>query len=467
MDIDLGFGLIIAGVIILAVMLVAVIMFALSRYQTCSSNEILVKYGQVGKDKTSIQMHGGGTFVWPVIQQYARLSLDPINSDIDLNGALSKQNIRVNVPSSFTYAIGTTSELMSAAAERLLHKSSNEIRGVASEIIFGQLRATIATMDIEEINSDREKFERLVVDNIDGELRKVGLALINTNIQDITDESGYIEALGKEAAARAVNEAVVKVAAHDRDGAQGAAEAKAEERKAVADANAKAVQGENTAAIIEADSVAERKVREAEARRLSDAAEAVKRAEADKEGYAAEKAAEETRAERDKATQFANEVVPAQIAAEKLVVEAKADEDAAKHEAEAIRAKERAPLQGKAEGFRDIVEAAGGDPKAAAMLLIVEQLPNIVRAQAEAIQNIDFGEITVIGGGQSGAEGAANFLRSTTSMLPELHAIAEAAGLKLPDFLGAVQDSRNLKAPTKESADESSATDSSTEVEEM
>lgn len=450
MEFDFGLGLIIFGIVVLAVMLFSAVMFVLSRYQTCSSNEVLVIYGQVGKGNASRQIHGGGAFVWPVIQKYARMSMDPINSEIDLRGALSKQNIRVNVPSSFTFAIGTTPELMAAAAERLLHKNEEGVREVARDIIFGQLRATIATMEIEEINSDREKFERLVQENIDGELRKVGLALINTNIQDITDESGYLEALGKEAAAKAINDAKVKVAQSNRDGAKGEADAKAEERKSVADAEARAIQGENEAGIVEADSVAARKVREAEAKRRSDAAEAVQTADAEREGYVAEKLAEEARAERDKATQYANEVVPALIAAEKLVVQAKAQEDAAKHEAEAVRAKERAPLEGKAEGFKAIVDAAGGDAKAAAMLLIVEQLPKIVEAQAAAIANIDFGEITVIGGGSSGAEGAANFLRSTTSMLPELHTIAKAAGIELPDFMGALKTSNTPEGGSTE-----------------
>ena len=171
--------------------------------------------------------------------------------DIRLEAALSKQNIRVNVPSRFTFGIGTTLELMNNAAERLLSLSTAQIEETAKDIIFGQLRATIATMDIEEINGDRETFESRVLENIESELMKIGLRLINVNISDITDESGYIEALGQRAAAEAINKARIQVAEQDRNGAVGSANAEQDRRVRVASANAKAVTGENEAKAIE------------------------------------------------------------------------------------------------------------------------------------------------------------------------------------------------------------------------
>lgn len=70
----------------------------------------------------------------------------------------------------------------------------------------------IATMAIEEINSDRDKFLENISQNVDSELKKIGLKLINVNVTDIKDESGYIEVLGKEAAAKTINEAKISVA---------------------------------------------------------------------------------------------------------------------------------------------------------------------------------------------------------------------------------------------------------------
>lgn len=456
------------GVGLLILMTVVMIVMIMTRYKRCASNQVLVKFGKVGGDKSSVQIHGGATFVWPVIQDFEYMSLEPIGTEIDLKGALSKQNIRVNVPSSFTFAIGTTEELMAAAAERLLGMSRDKIETAAQEIIFGQLRATIATMDIEEINGDREKFEKQVMENIETELKKIGLCLINVNISDITDESGYLEALGKEAASKAVNEALVKVAENDRTGATGEANANAERRKsvaeaetagekgyseaeaakrtAVADAKAIAVTAENTAAVVEANSKSERDVAEATANKIADAAKAVASAEALAEGYSAEQAAEEKRAERDKAAQYANVVVPAEIAKQKAIINAEADKQAEVLAGEAKGEARQAELAGEAKGLEAIVAAAGGNAKDAAMLMIVQQLPAIVDAQARAISNIDFDKIVVIGGGDNGAGGAADFMRSMANSLPGLHELAEAAGLKLPDFMGA-QDEPKLPAP--------------------
>lgn len=428
--------LIIAAASVFVVTLVA----AMTRYKTCPSNAILVKYGKVGKNKSSIPYHGGATFVWPLIQQYAFLDLTPITTDINLQGALSKQNIRVAVPSRITYGVGITPELMNAAAERLLDRSQAEIESLASEIIFGQLRATIATMDIEEINADREAFESKAMKNIETELKKIGLMLININISDVRDESGYIDALGKKAASRAVNDAKVEVAGRDRDGAAGAAEAKQDERAKVADANARAVIGENTAKVTEANSHAERRTKEAEAERMGTAAELVTKANAKKEGYTAEKEAEDARAERDRSTQQADIIIPAEIEKQKVVIEAEADMEqqilAGKGRGEAFQAE----LEGQAKGFEAIVQAAGGNVDKAAMLMIVDKLDKIAELQAKAISNIKFDKIVVMDGGGNGQNGSttANWLSGITKALPGLHEFAEMAGVRLPDMLGSI-----------------------------
>ena len=288
-------------VALLVVVFVVAVIAAASRIKTCPSDQILVKYGQVGGARMAKAIHGGTTFIWPVVQGFRFLDLTPMTVDIDLRGALSKQNIRVNVPSRFTFGIGTVEELMNNAAERLLSLDNPQIEDTAKDIIYGQLRATIAMMDIEEINGDREKFESRVLENIESELMKIGLRLINVNISDITDESGYIEALGQRAAAEAINKAKVDVAQQERDGAVGSAQAEQDQRVRVAEANAQAVTGENQAKAMEAASQADLREAEAEARRRGDAAEAVKHAAADQEGFHAEREAEVARAERDRA----------------------------------------------------------------------------------------------------------------------------------------------------------------------
>lgn len=433
--------------LVLAVVLVGTFLAAMSRYKTCPPNKLLVIHGKTGQGSAKV-LHGGAAFVWPLIQQYSYLSVAPLTSDIPLRGALSRQNIRVSVPSRVTYAVGTTPTLMTAAAEKLLGLSEEEIEATAKEIIYGQLRAVIATLTIEELNQDRDAFERTVQENLDTELAKVGLRLINVNIADIQDESGYIEALGKKASATAVNQALIEVAEQERKGATGQAEAKQHERTAVAAADASAVKGENDAQALIEKSNADLAEVKAENKRRADAAASVKAAAAQAEGYQAEREAEMLRAERNRATEMADKVVPAEIRRQTVVIEAEAARDQERLRGEgdgqAMLARMRGEAEGmyevlakKAEGLKLIVEAAGGDPDKAAMLLIVEQLPQIVEAQAKAISNIGFEKIVVYdGGGSQGGSRTANWLQGLTKVLPPIHDFANMAGVKLPAMLG-------------------------------
>ena len=201
------------------------LLFLAKQFRRCPSNRILVIYGsKVGPTGAAKCLHGGGTFVIPLIQDYTYLSLEPITIDIDLRSALSKKNIRVNVPSTFTIGISTIPDIMANAAERLLGLGIKEINNQAQDIILGQMRLVLATLSIEEINQDREKFLDLVNKNVNFELNKIGLEVINVNIRDITDESGYIEAIGKKAAAEAINIAKVEVAQQEKSGSIGEAQ---------------------------------------------------------------------------------------------------------------------------------------------------------------------------------------------------------------------------------------------------
>lgn len=236
-------------IVVIAVILFVglfVTIFLASRYRRCPSNRILVIWG-TGSSSSAQCFHGGGKFVWPVIQDFAYMSLEPLVIEIPLQGALSLNNIRVNVPSTFTVGISKSPVLMSNAAERLLGLSPHAIQEQAQDIILGQLRLVIATLSIEEINKDREKFMNLVNENVAEEINKIGLTLINVNIRDITDESGYIEAIGKRAAAEAINRAKVEVAQQEREGSVGEAAAVRERNVRVAEEKALAEQGQKNA----------------------------------------------------------------------------------------------------------------------------------------------------------------------------------------------------------------------------
>ena len=132
-------------------LVVSTIIFLASRYKRCPSDKILVVYGKVGEGQSANCIHGGGAFIWPLIQDYAYISLTPMTISIPLQKALSMQNIRINVPSTFTVGISTDPEVMTSAAERLLHLTQLQIEEMAKEIIFGQLRLTVASLTIEQI----------------------------------------------------------------------------------------------------------------------------------------------------------------------------------------------------------------------------------------------------------------------------------------------------------------------------
>jgi len=239
--------LLLSSVGIGGIILILVGGFLLSRYKRCPSNRVLVIYGKVGKGKSAKCVHGGGAFVLPIIQDWKYLHLSPLPIEIDLRGALSKQNIRINTPSTFTVGVSTRPEIMVNAAERLLALSDDEVRTQAVDIILGQLRLVIATLTIEEINQDREQFLQLINKHVAVELNKIGLELINVNIKDITDESGYIEAIGKKAAAEAINLARVEVAQQEKSGAIGESKALREKEVQVAHETAQSEEGQKDA----------------------------------------------------------------------------------------------------------------------------------------------------------------------------------------------------------------------------
>lgn len=445
---------VLVAISIIAVVLLATIIVILSRYRKCPSDKVMVIYGKVGSDidgqtKSAKCIHGGAAFIIPVLQSYQYMDLTPISISVDLTQALSKQNIRIDVPSRFTVGISTEPGVMQNAAERLLGLRLNEIQELAKDIIFGQLRLIIATMDIEEINTDRDKFLLAVSNNVEIELKKIGLRLINVNVTDITDDSGYIEALGKEAAAKAINDAKKSVAEKHRDGEIGQANAHMDQRVQVAAADASAIDGENTAKIEVAQSEARRREKEAEALKLAMAAEAVQAAKAKQEAYIAQQEAEMTRAQLEKATQTADVLISAQIMKEQAEIAAEAEAEVmrrkARGEADAIYAKLEAEARGsreilakQAEGMKLLVEAAGQNADAAVKLIIADKLEELTRIQVEAIKNIKIDKVTVWdnGGNDQGKTSTANFLSGMLKSVPPLNELFQQSGMELPSFLG-------------------------------
>ena len=232
-----GLGFAAIGAVLGLVVFFGMVMLFVSRYKRCPANRVLVISGRVGGEQSARCISGGGAFIWPVIQEYAYLSLEPMQINIPLKDALSFENIRVAVPSVFTVAVGSESEVRQNAAMRLLGRPQDAIMKDAQDIIFGQLRQVIASMTIDQINRDRDGFLHKIQLSLEPELKKIGLVLINVNIHDLRDESGYIEAIGRKAAATAVQQARGDVADQERMGEVRVAEAEREKLVLVANAN--------------------------------------------------------------------------------------------------------------------------------------------------------------------------------------------------------------------------------------
>lgn len=485
--------LILGGFLVLLCILLLI--FFISRYRRCPSDKILVVYGKTGGEQSAKCYAGGAAFVWPVIQDYRYLDLTPISIDVNLQDALSKQNIRVSVPAQFTVGVSNKPNLMIAAAERLLALEQAAIRSLAHDIIMGQMRLVIANMDIEELNTDRDKFVESVYRNVGNELNKIGLELINVNVTDIQDESGYISALGKEAAAKAINDAKIKVANETRTGAIGQAEAQQDERTKVADANSRAEIGEANAnqmqriSIAEANSKAEigeaeaiaiategknnsnikiaqsnaaRDIEIAEAERQATAARKVAAAKALQEAYNAEKAAEDARATMELAKKQADIVVDADIEKQKAIIaaqaEAERERETAKGEADAVLAKYKAQAEGQealltkqAEGFKKLVDAAGGDPQSAIGYLMIDKLTELAKIQTSAIKDLDIDKVVVYDNGDG--KGVGNFVQGLYGMMPQLNDFLSQSGMSLPKALVQNLDGENEATPLALSED--------------
>ena len=290
---------ILIGVIAFVLILSTVVV--ISRYVKCKPNEILIKYGKLGSGKADAVksakiVHGKGTFVIPIIQGYATMSLEPIQMNLDFKGALSAENIRVDVPTNLTVAIDTEDAMMQTAAERLLGMDQRAIQNLVSEVIYGQMRIVIAKLTISEMNTDRDKFQQMISENVTNELKKYGLKLMNINIVNIQDAANIIVNMGKEAAAKTENEALFRIAEQEKVGKSRIAKENKEKEIAVAEADA-----EEKSKVAEANKTRDLNIASAERERIT----GIEKAKAEKETNVAKAIAEkdakvaEANADRD------------------------------------------------------------------------------------------------------------------------------------------------------------------------
>lgn len=353
--------LIVAGVIV--VLVVVTFIGLLSRYRKCASDEILVVFGKAGKKKVvnektgkteevilpSKIIHGGGTFVMPVIQDWAKMSLKPIQIQVMVEG-VSSQMIKVRIPVTLTTGIGTDQVLMQNAASRFLTAKTSEISDQIKDILIGEVRSLMATMTIEEINADRIKFIGKAKENIETELNKVGFSIININNADISDDANYIKNLGQKAATKALAQAQADIAEEKKKGDIQIAETNKQREIAVADAEKErettVAQTKQEQEVKVAEINQEKAIRLAEAEKNKQAGIAEQKAEQEASIARANTQAESAKAEAESqrianvaksASEAASKKAAADAEAEANVAKAKAEADSKKAEAEALK----------------------------------------------------------------------------------------------------------------------------------
>ena len=484
------------AILICAVVALVVIstFVVLSRYRKCRPDEILIKYGRTGKDGAAKIITGGGAFIWPIIHSYATMSLRPVQLQLDIKEAAAKGMIRTNVPTNISVVISNEPDLQQIAVKRLLGMSDQELRELIKETIYGQVRMVIARMSVEELNGNRDKFSQEVEINVNNELKKYGLELKTINIQDIRDNAKIIDNLGEQAKAEADKIAQVNIATQkrekmiqvaeqqrieeatvantnkekeiaiaeterdrdtaiadaERDRETAVAKAQAEKEASIAEAEAKrdvrnaeaiktAKLGENKAAEAIAKSQAELAVVQAEAVQKKGEADAVAAASVKRRTEEENQKVEAARAKKVEAALRADEIVPAEIArnkveieadavAEKAKREAKGQADAillkAKAEAEAIRLKGEAEgaakaalLKADADNFTQMLEASQTHPEIAVQFKMVDNYVKIAEAQAEAYQNLKLGDVKVYGNADTAGDFMSKLMGSIAPVL--------------------------------------------------
>lgn len=341
---------------ILAVLVILTVCLLLSRYRRSAPDELLVVYGKAGKvkledGKTVITpskiIQGGGAFVWPIIQDFKKMSMTPMQIIVTVDG-IDSQAIPMHLPVVLTTAISQDKVIQQNAATRFLSTHPNEIQKQIKEILVGETRAIMATMEIEAINADRNKFLIKVKESLEQELQKVGYDVTNINISEITDDADYIKNLGQRATTKAQANAEADIAEQRKLGNIKIANTKKEEEIAVAEAEREQevqvnktkqeqevkvaeINREKAIQLAEAEKDRESGVAQQEALKIANIAEANADAESKKAIAMARQIASVAKADAEAASNKA----ASEAEQTKNIAKAEADAEAAQNEADA------------------------------------------------------------------------------------------------------------------------------------
>ena len=372
-------------------------------------NRLLGDGQQVGYRSIS----GGRVFRVPIIETVHHMNLETIPIEVLVSNAFSKGNIPLNVEAIANVKIASEPEwVFNNAVERLLGKSEAEIKALAQDTLTGNLRGVLATLTPEAVNEDRLGFAKALAEDAGEDLASLGFHLDVLKIQNVSDERGYLAAIGREKSAEAIRQAEIAEARK-----------RADTREAQAEAGRRAEVREAGAAIKIAEARNELRVRQAELDREGETAEKIARVKAQEAEVEAEKLLEMKRVEKEVQRLRADVIEPAK--AEKMAAIARA-------EAEAAPILERGKAQ--VEVLRRLYAEVGAGGEAAFAVFIAEKLPELLEIAVGAVEGVDIDRVVVMDGGQG--EGVSNALNQRVKgAYGTMEGLASVLGLDIQKVL--------------------------------
>ena len=375
---------------------------------------------------------GGRTLRIPILEAVDHMTLETIPIEISVSNAFSKGNIPLNIEAIANVKIASEPEtVFTNAVERLMGKTENEIRGLAKDTLMGNLRGVLATLTPEEVNEDRLGFARALFEDAGEDLAALGFHLDVLKIQNVSDERGYLEAIGRKKAAEAVKEAEIAEAQAHADTREQQAEASRRAEVTEASANIKIAEAKNAL-----------RVRQAELDQEAQIAERTAVVRAQEAEVEAQKALEQRRVEREEERLRADVIAPANASRDAAFAEAQA-------EAAPILERGRAQVEVLRLLYDRIKE--GGDQAFA--VFMAEKLPELLQTSIDAVSGVDIERLVVMDSGEGSAVGNAvnQRLRGAFSTL---EGVSQAIGI---DIQRVLQDAAGRVSGPSTQSDEGEA----------
>ncbi len=444
------------------IVLVLIVSYIGSRYKIAGANEALIVSGRQDKGpdgKRNIKVvRGGAVLVYPLFNKVGKLKLTARQINVNLADAVSRQGIKVAVQGVATFKIGADDEAIRNAAERFLESDESSVDSIVKNVLEGSLRSIVGTLTIEELNLDRQKFQQAVQDAAKGDLATSGLQIDSFTIQAIRDESGYMDLIGQQETARRERDARMAKASADQEAAVREAEAEQVKINAQRDVSLRRAETETQTMAAEARAAQAGPLAEAEAsqevtRKQTELAELeaarkqmelltstirpaeaeaeaqVRRAEGDKGARIAQAQAEAERVKLAGSAEAAVTVTKGEAQARVVAVnaEAEAKRTTLEGNAEAGITFTKGEAEAKALALR--AEAYRQFNEAAIIQTVLSMLPEIVRAAAEPMGNIQ--QLTVLSN-----DGASDLVKNVTRTVTEANAtVYGLTGIDIPGML--------------------------------